>query len=500
MRGKLARALALVLFIAAAFVTTAADAPPASASQSPSLCNGLVGDAGAIDYDYYPRPIGVVKALMFFVDFPDAPAPPGSSTEPARANLVTGAAEWFSTSSYGRLQLQVTAIPGYVRMPNPSTSYQWDRNLTADLHANYIRDAVTAADPSIDFSGYQIYYIVPNPEATAISFSPAYVSGDYYGIRADGATIGFGATFGQDHWDWGFGVTVHETSHLFGLPDLYFEGEPQHRFVGGWDIMGDIFAHSPDHMAWFKWQMGWLTDAQITCINDAGTEDVVLTPLETPGGRKAVVLRTGPRRVTVAEFRTYNGVDANACDAGVLVYTINTAVPAFEGPVVVRDAYPGTAANLPEGCVYEQDDASRVVGSQDWVDTANGIRISVVSMSNTAARIRITRTTSYPADVQHVRKLSLATTTSGSFVTLTGKLTATPALTACIAGRSVQLQQEVGGAWKTIRTANTNSSGVWTYRFDPRAARYRLVAPAIRISGTPGRYCTEATSRLVSLR
>jgi hypothetical protein len=261
--------------------------------------------------------------------------------------------------------------------------------------------------------------------------------------------------------------------------------------------MGDILGHSPDHFAWFKWQLGWLTDSQITCLNFAGTEDAVLTPLETVGGRKAVVLRTGTRRVTVAEFRTYNGVNANACDAGILVYTINTAVPSLAGPVVVRDAYPG--AVLPDGCVYEQDDASRVVGSRDWVDTANGIRISVVSMSETAARIRITRTKSYPADIQHVRKLSLATSTSGVNVTITGRLTATPGRSACIAARSVQLQVDRSGTWRTIRTANTNASGVWTYRFNP-AGRYRLVAPAIRLPGTPGHYCTEAGSRAVTLR
>ena len=102
--------------------------------------------------------------------------------------------------------------------------------------------------------------------------------------------------------------------------------------------------------------------------------------------------------------------------------------------------------------------------------------------------------------MKHTRKLSLTTSTSGSLVTITGRLTVTPALAACIASRSVQLQSDVTGAWKTIKTANANASGVWTYRFDPKVARYRLVAPAVTIAGTPRHVCSVATSRIVSLR
>ena len=379
MRGKLLRAFALVMFTAATLTTTAADPPPTSAAVPAGNCQIALGEAGKIDFDYYPRPIGTVKALMIFVDFPDAPAAASSTTEASRANLADGPKEWLETSSYGKLRLEITAIPGWFRMPHASTSYGWDRGLTAEAHAAYIQDAVDAADAAVNFAGYQIYYIVPNPEAEAISFSPAFVFGPDMGIEADGAPIGFGSTFGQDAWEWGYGVLVHETGHTFGLPDLYGEEGVTHRFVAGWDVMGDIDGHSPDHLAWFKWQLGWLTDSQVTCINATGTEDAVITPLETVGGRKAVILRTGARRVTVAEFRTLNGVDEAACSSGILVYTINTAVASLEGPVVVRDGHP--AEPLPDGCIYEQDDATRIPGDRDWVDSTNGIRISVVSMS-----------------------------------------------------------------------------------------------------------------------
>src|SRR4051794_2835475 len=48
---------------------------------------------------------GVLRAAMFFVDFPDAPA--NDTAASLRAALLPGAADWFAASSYGRLRLDV---------------------------------------------------------------------------------------------------------------------------------------------------------------------------------------------------------------------------------------------------------------------------------------------------------------------------------------------------------------------------------------------------------
>jgi M6 family metalloprotease-like protein len=465
---------------------------PAAACQLPA---GGPGSTGPIDHTFYPEAIGTLKALMVFVDFSDAPA---AGTVDDTAATFDGAAEWLHESSYGQVDLQITEIRQWFRMPHPSTFYPYSRDFTAEDHEVYVRDAVKAADAAVDFAGYDIYYFVANPEADEISFSPTFSFGPDSPIHADGATISIGVTFGNDITFWGYKVLDHETGHVFGLPDLYSYAESgdQHRFVGGWDLMGDISGHSPDLHAWFKWQLGWLTDAQVACIDSPSTTDLVLSPLETPGGLKMVALRTGSRKVTVVEFRTTRGEDADACATGVLVSTINDAVPGGNGPLRVNDAHPDS--DLPEGCIYGLDDAARGASDAAYVDSTNGITIKVLAVG-TSARIRVTRTSSYPPDVTYARKLTIASRGASS-ITISGRLTATPAYTACFAARSVRLQRFVSGAWVTVRTANTTSSGVWSYTATLAKGRYRLVAPQAILGSRPRRICSIAVSPILTLR
>ncbi len=41
-----------------------------------------------------------------------------------------GAAQWFTTSSYGRLTLDVTPVRRFFRMPQPSSAYGFQRGLS----------------------------------------------------------------------------------------------------------------------------------------------------------------------------------------------------------------------------------------------------------------------------------------------------------------------------------------------------------------------------------
>src|SRR3954452_20838814 len=76
------------------------------------------GSQGAIDFDQYRRPVGTLKGVMLFVDFPDAPA-----TTPAdmiyEDVFFPEAADWLAMSSYGRLNLSVTPLRHWLRMPEP---------------------------------------------------------------------------------------------------------------------------------------------------------------------------------------------------------------------------------------------------------------------------------------------------------------------------------------------------------------------------------------------
>jgi M6 family metalloprotease-like protein len=457
--------------------------------------------AGNIDFSLYKRPIGTVKALMLFLDFSDAP---GGSSTAATQHIFDGAADWLKTSSYGRVDLQITTVSRWIRMPHPSTYYPFQRGLTYEDHVNYVRDAVRAADPTVNFAGYDLYYFVANPDAAAISFSPTFIWGSDSPVRADGVAITRGTTFGADVTYWGYKILDHETSHIFGLPDLYLEGASsnaaQFQFTGGWDIEGDILGQSPDHLSLLKWNLGWLDDSQVACYDIATEGDVDLAPLETVGGLKAVIFRTGATTATVAEYRTRNGEDSGACDTGVLIYKVDTSIPTLSGPIRVVDAHP--TAPLPAGCESKLDDAAFGPTDNSYVDATNGITIKVDSLGDTA-HLTVVRTQTWtPPDLVRTRTLTIRSSSplGEQTVTFTSRLSASPTDSLCTVGRSVKLERWNGEAWVVVRTANTTSASTWSFTFSAPPTRYRFVAGSQIVGSRPRHVCGLAVSPILTLK
>ena len=268
-------------------------------------------------------------------------------------------------------------------------------------------------------------------------------------------------TLGSGIYRYPFEVTDHETGHAFGLTDYYASGVPDvglYDFAGNWSIMSNSF-DANDHFAFDKWRLGWLTNDQIDCINDETDEDYVLSPLAADDdGLKAIVLRTGLRTAIVAEYRTAEGVDANVCAEGVLIYRINSALRNGKGPVRVVDAEPGTATG-PSGCEVDLRDGPFTDG-QVFNDDASGVAISVGATGDGEAEIHLTRTSTYTAPVRYGRSLTItaARNTSGT-TTVKGVLTASRHLSACEKGRSVSLHpRQLPGA----RSSNRPASGAPT--------------------------------------
>ncbi|MGI5347172.1 M6 family metalloprotease domain-containing protein [Streptomyces sp. CA-250714] len=339
------------------------------------------------DYSVFQRPAGNLKVGMVFVDFADAPATE-SPTEDA-AQLTPGA-DWLRKASYGKVRLDITQHRRWVRMPRKSTDYGFERGLSHETHEAYIKDAVTAADPDVDFSAYDTLYVVPTENAKAISFSPAYIyAPGTDGVVADGNRIEWSVTFGQDMWRWGPKVVAHETAHTFGLPDLYaFEaGDDGHRFVGGWDVMGLISGAGPQYTAWHSWKLGWTGDGQVGCRTSAGSDTVRLTAVEQPGGTKMAVVRTGPTTAYVVESRRAVRADEGLCATGALVYKVDSSVSTGKGPIRVMDAEPD--ATPEDGC-RPLDDAPYKVG-ESFTDADAGVRIDVLSARDNGDTVRVTK-------------------------------------------------------------------------------------------------------------
>lgn len=358
---------------AAAPPSSAVAAPPPSvdACRLPAAVGGL-GSGFPVDDQALPA-VGDLNAALLLVDFDDHPASAASAAE-AEANLASGV-EYLERVSGGRLDVTTTTSDGWVRMPEPSTSYPFERGLSYEDHVRYIGDAIAAADDTFDFSDVDVVWVTATKEAPNITYSP---TTNFLDVTADGNHLTHAVTFGYDQWRWGGLVLAHESGHTLGLPDLYlFEAPPEdpgnyHAAVGGWDLMGLISGAGPEYFAWHRWQLGWLDDDRVVCAGGDRTTSarlapVALSPEARPGQAAMVVYPLSATRAVVVENRQPVGYDEDIDARGALVYTVDTSVPSGEGPVRVVDSTPGSADGL--------DDAPFAAGSS-WTEPTTGAELT----------------------------------------------------------------------------------------------------------------------------
>ncbi|MEU8762074.1 M6 family metalloprotease domain-containing protein [Streptomyces sp. NPDC048659] len=345
----------------------------------------------------YPRPTRTLDAVMIFLSFPDST--PLTSPAELTADHFPGTARFFERASYGRFTLRTHAQPGWTRMPRASTAYAIRRDWDAEHRAAYLRDAVKAADASVDFSRYDVVYLVADPDAPGVDSDATKVVNLEHPLEADGTEIRRVVTVFERHPP-DRNVLAHETGHVFDLPDLYHrpvDGKGDwDTYVGDWDVMGSQFGLAPDLLAWHKWKLGWLDRSQVTCVRGPGTHTVSLEPVAaapaaggTVGTRLAVV-RTGEDSVLAIEARAATGNDRDTCTEGVLVYRVRNGAASGDGPVEVVDGHPDTEACWDRSVYPPLADAPLAVG-ESFTVPGTGVRVEVAD--RTAAGVWTVRVT-----------------------------------------------------------------------------------------------------------
>jgi M6 family metalloprotease-like protein len=337
---------------------------------------------------------GTVRALTLMIDFPDAKAP--YSARERYGEFFPAVRQWYARASYGRLDYRSTPVLRWIRMPRPFSSYGIGRGYGWDAHTAMMRDLLKAADAGIDFRGYDLVNILVTPNAGP-SADESVLSVTWTGASA--ATTGDGARLDKvsliyGHDQSGFRVLTHENGHAFGLPDLYAADDfaRTDSLAGQWDTMSLDWGMQGDLLAWHKWRLGWLRDDQVACDTARGERTYTLRPLETPGGRKAVIVPYGPTRALVLEDREALGDDRDACRTGVLAYEVRTDVDSGLGPVTVLDAHPRTSAcDFSSGAFNSLNDAPFTAGEGAAVGAA-GLSFEVLGRTAAGAwRVHVTR-------------------------------------------------------------------------------------------------------------
>jgi M6 family metalloprotease-like protein/uncharacterized repeat protein (TIGR02059 family) len=313
--------------------------------------NPAVGEWPKKQEDFL-TPTGSLRALMIMVDFSDAPG----RRQPAEyVNAWAPSFEaWYREVSYGKLSVTAEATSRWYRMSRASSAYGVSQCCDASPMRAFVAEAVALVDADVDFSRYDALWVVASetPSVGILLYRPWVGEG----VTADGKELRWGVTTNgyllpervepksevvQAH-----NVMTHETGHLLGLPDLYGRSCPTcpdtHDWVGVWDIM-DRTEPAAHFLAWSKWLLGWLDRDQLRAVPAAGQVEETLQPIETGGGVKAIVAKTTPSLAYVVEVRQKIGEDADLCDTGVLVYTVDSSVQNGFGPVRIQPAQTGDA-------------------------------------------------------------------------------------------------------------------------------------------------------------
>nr|WP_153454186.1 M6 family metalloprotease domain-containing protein [Streptomyces smaragdinus] len=333
----------------------------------------------------YPRPRETLRAVMVFLSFPDSR--PEVRTSELAADHFPATSDFFARSSYGRFRLEAEPLRDWIEMPAASTAYRIERDWAPDRRARYLRDAVDAADAEVDFRDYDVVYFVADPDAPGVDSDATKVVNFDRPLTADGARLRRIVTVFEQHPP-DRNVLAHETGHVFDLPDLYHrpvDGKADwDTYVGDWDMMGSQFGLAPEPFAWHKWKLGWITDAQVGCVDKTGEGTWSLQPLAAPPTDRAlrstrlVVIRTGADSALAVEARGRSGNDRDACTEGVLVYRVRAGTSSGDGPIEVLDGHPGSGACDTTSVYPPLADAPLGVGERLTVPE-DGVTISVTS-------------------------------------------------------------------------------------------------------------------------
>jgi M6 family metalloprotease-like protein len=288
--------------------------------------------------------IGVARGVTLFVEFTDL-KDDGNPIRVWKTQQVPTAEKFYKTASYGKLDFKVDLIEKIYLINKSVLTYNLDTHHDAPAKPNanpfgLVVDAMTVADPDVDFSKYDFVNVV-TPATTMIGFEGAV---GLYRQTFDGKSIEK-ATFGPireyadspTKYNW----LIHESGHLMNLLHPYnSQGNLYKEFViPTWDLMGDSLTPNPEFLAWHKHLLGWLAPNQVNCMNASSKSNSthLITPLtENAEGVKATFIKLSETQVLVIENRrksSLNSIDTN--QEGVLVYLVDGTINPGLGAVTI---------------------------------------------------------------------------------------------------------------------------------------------------------------------
>ena len=345
---------------------------------------GDVAIGGFPRYSARMRSIGTINTVVVMVDFPDSPS---TMTPQDAFAKISGSTETFKEVSYGKLNYEFHPQYKWYRMSKPSTAYA-PLNKSFLTHREYITEALTLADPDVDFASADSFIVLANPDAKGLGYSgPAFSPLIGSGVTFDNHYLGNGATSAADLLGWGSIWLNHEITHTMGMVDLYsFKDDPAAEVSGGFRFTGDFSymglssfgSTAPGLLGWERWVLGWLDDDQVICDTSSVLTQTI-TPIENAGGNKLIVIPISQTKAVIVESRRPIGLDSKLVKPGALVYFVDSSIQSGLGPVKV---FPQVSSDP------QYLKAPRALGESV---TVGGVTVTVTAADTSGDTVKITK-------------------------------------------------------------------------------------------------------------
>jgi len=298
--------------------------------------------------------IDTLHCLIILVDFNDMTHESGLHTEPGDFDSLLfsqdvfepgSMTDYYFETSYGQALLMGEVTQWY-RMPEDYSYYVNGQRGFGSYPRNAQRlteDAVTAADPDIDFSLYDnsgdgqvdalfVVHAGPGYEDTGnLNFIHSHAWVTSYPMNVDNVTV---RRYSMEPEETGggqlirIGVFCHEFGHVLGLPDLY-DYDYDSNGVGMWTIMaGGSWGGggaTPVHFdAWCKYALGWVSP---TVVYEPLMNEQIDAVEFTPDIYQLYSLGQPTYEYFMVENRRQTHFDVSIPGEGLLIYHVDETVP-----------------------------------------------------------------------------------------------------------------------------------------------------------------------------